>query len=76
MLFKSLILLNLIIIVNLKEEKSKELIERLTYEQTYDKDNTFYLINTEDEYKEINKLTKDENFKYSGHILINGKDKI
>ena len=66
MLLKSIILLNLLLIANLKEEKSKELIERLTYEQTYDKDNSYFLINTENEYKEINKLIKDENIKFSG----------
>ena len=66
MSYKSIIILNLLLIANLKEEQSKDLKERLTYEQTYDKDNTYFLINTEDEYKEINKLKKDENIKYSG----------
>jgi len=52
--------------LNTKGKLSEEIIERLTYKQTYDKENTYFLINTEDEYKEIKKLVKDENIKNSG----------
>ena len=58
----------LILITSFMFSYSKELkqIEKITYEQTYDKDNTYYLINTEDEYKEIGQLTKNEFIKNSG----------
>lgn len=45
---------------------SNKELERLTFEQTYDKDNTYFLINAEDNYKEINKLIKDEYIIHSG----------
>ena len=59
-------LIYFIFIISSKGLNSKELIERITYEETFDKDNTYFLINTEEEYKEIDKLTKNEVIKSSG----------
>ena len=41
-------------------------LNRLTYKTIIDKDNSFYIINTENEYKIIKNLQKDEIIKYSG----------
>ena len=60
MISKLMIFIGLLCLTSNKE------LERLTFEQTYDKDNTYFLINAEDNYKEINKLIKDEYIIHSG----------
>ena len=72
--------------VNSKEEFLTS-IKRLTYKEIYDPDNTYYIINTEEEYKTIENLTKNEliknsstyTYEWSDHIeksSINLKDSI
>ena len=55
----------LINIIGLLCLTSNQELERLIFEQTYDKDNTHFLMN-DDDYKDINKLIKDEYIIHSG----------
>ena len=70
--------------VNLKEEFLNS-VKRLTYKEIYDPDNTHFIINTEEEYKTIDNLIKNElitnssayTYEWSNHIAkssINFKD--
>ena len=52
LIFASLIYLS----KSLEEQKYKK--ERLTYKESFDENNTHYLINTKEEYKEIINLKK------------------
>ena len=70
-----IILLICIFNVDAKEEFLKP-IKRITYKEIYDPDNTFYVLNTEDEYKSIKGLVKNElltnsstyTYEWSNHI--------
>ena len=45
--------------INSKEEFLNA-VKRLTYKETFDLDNTYYILNTENEYKAIKNLEKNE----------------
>ena len=59
-----LIFLSLICISNSKIEINS-INERLTFKEIFDKENTFYILNTEEEYKEYKNLNKNEIYKNS-----------
>ena len=58
-------LISLVYLISSKEQSLKE-NERITFSESYDKDNAYYLINTENDYKEIKQLKKDEYITRSG----------
>ena len=59
-----ILFVSLIISIKSKEEANSK-TERLTYIETLDEDNTYYIINTKEEYKEIKNLKKNEIYKNS-----------
>ena len=72
--------------INSKEEFLNA-VKRLTYKETFDPDNTYYILNTENEYKTIKNLEKNElitnsstyTYEWSDHITktyINLKDSL
>ena len=54
----------LIFCVNLREE-SQNLVKRLTYIESYDQKKTYYILNSEEEYKTIKNLQKNERYIHS-----------
>jgi hypothetical protein len=58
-------LISLVYLISNKEPSLKE-NERITFSESYDKNNAYYLINTENDYKEIKQLKKDEYVTSSG----------
>ena len=60
----SIVFVLLFLSVNSLEEGQKN-IKRLTYKETFDPENSYYVLNTEDEYKTIKNLEKSELIKNS-----------
>ena len=46
-------------------EETKDVNKRLTFKETFDPENTYYILNAEEEYKEIKNLKKNEEYKNS-----------
>ena len=64
-IFISLILVNSI-------EEAKYINKRLTFKETLDPENTHYILNAEEEYKEIKNLKKMKYTRTQVHIVMNG----
>ena len=55
-----IIIFSLLIFTFNSKEQILNSVKRLTYKEIYDPDNTHYIINTEEEYKIIDNLSKNE----------------
>ena len=67
-----ILFVSLIVSIKSKEEANSK-TERLTYIETLDEDNTYYIIYTKEEYKEIKNLKKMKFIKIQVHIAMNGQ---
>ena len=64
-----ILLLASILLSNCIEEANK----RLTFNKTFDPENTHYILNAEEEYKEIKNLKKMKYIRIQAHIVMNGQ---
>ena len=58
--FETIFFIFIFTLIHCKEKNTELKNERLTYKTTIDKDNSFYIINTSNEYQTITNLQKDE----------------
>ena len=65
-----ILLVILIFSINSLEEGQNNNVKRLTYKEIYDPDNSYYVLNTEEEYKSIKNLEKSELIKNKEKNLI------